>query len=406
MPRFVYKAKKSPKEIIEGKIEAQDAKDAVAKLRRMAIFPISVESEESLAQVKKGSRFLPFKKKVSLSDISIYTRQLSNLLDSGMTLVNALEVLIQQTQNSLLVEVTKDIKSDIKDGVSFSLALSKHPDIFPQLYTNMVKSGEIGGMLEGVLSRLADFAETDEQMLSKIRTSLAYPALMAFVGAVTIFILLSFVAPRLVSMFSDLGEALPLPTVILMKISSFFSAFWWLIIAAVIVLYTGANRWIKTREGKKIFDNFKLKSPLLGHFIKVSEFARLNRTLGTLIRNGVPMIEALDVLSKTVDNEIVRAEVANARKGITDGLSLSKSMKRTDVFPPMMVNMISVGEESGSLENALFKIADSYDKEVDRTIKVFTTLLEPSIILVLGVVVGFIVIAMLLPIFQINLVVK
>lgn len=406
MPRFVYKAKKSPKEIIEGKIEAQDAKDAVMKLRQMAIYPIFVESEESLAQSKKGSRFFQFKKGVSLSDISIYTRQLSNLLDSGMTLVNALEVLIQQTQNPLLIEATKDIKADIKDGISFSLALSKHPNIFPHIYTNMVKSGEVGGMLDEVLSRLSDFAEADEQMLSKIRTSLAYPALMAFVGAVTIFILLSFVAPRLITMFSDLGEALPLPTIILMKISSFFAAFWWLVLLAIVLVYTSLIRWLKTREGKKIFDGFKLNSPLLGHFVKVSEFARLNRTLGTLIRNGVPLVEALDVLSKTVDNDIIAEELANARKGIIDGLSLSKSMKRAKVFSPMMVNMISVGEESGSLENALFKIADSYDKEVDRTIKVFTTLLEPSIILALGVVVGFIVIAMLLPIFQINLLVK
>ena len=404
-PRFIYKAKKSPTETLEGKIDAHDPKDAITKLRQMAIHPVSIEPEDSLTQTNSKKFFL-FKKSISLADLSTFTRQLSNLLDSGMTLINAMDVLINQTQNSMLVRAAKDIKADIKDGVAFSIALSKHSNIFPLLYINMVKSGEAGGMLEGVLSRLADFAEADEQTLSKIRTSLAYPALMAFVGAVTIFILLSFVAPRLVAMFADLGQALPLPTIILMKISSFFSIFWWLIIIVVVGLIFGLYSWVKTKEGKRIFDKFRLNMPLIGRFIKISDFARLSRTLGTLIRNGVPMVEALNVLAKTADNEIVKEELITVKKNVIDGHSLSASLKKSGLFPAMMVNMIGVGEESGSLENVLFKTADSYDREVDRTIKVFTTLLEPLLILTLGVVVGFIVIAMLLPIFQINLLVR
>lgn len=402
MPRFIYKAKRNPKETIEGKIDATSTKDAIAKLRTMRLFPLSVEEETLAAQKRKF--FL--RKSVPLRDLSTFTRQLSNLLGSGMTLINALDVLVQQTENSLLSQTTKDIKADIKDGVALSMALSKHPNIFPSLYTNMVKSGEVGGMLEEVLSRLADFAEADEQTLSKVRTSLAYPILLTSVGAITIFILLSFVAPRLVSMFADLGEALPLPTIILMGVSNFFAAFWWLIILLLVILAFGLNRWIKTKEGKRTFDKFKLKLPFIGRFIETSEFARLNRTLGTLIRNGVPIIEALDVLSKTMGNEIIREELADVKRSVVDGLSLSAGMKQTGRFPPMMVNMISVGEESGSLEDSLFKTADSYDREIDRAIKVFTTLLEPSLIIVLGVVVGFIVISMLLPIFQINLMVR
>ncbi len=402
MPRFIYKAKRNPKETIEGKIDATSTKDAIAKLRIMRLFPLSVEEETLAAQKRKF--FL--RKSVPLRDLSTFTRQLSNLLGSGMTLMNALDVLVQQTENSLLSQTTKDIKADIKDGVALSMALSKRPNIFPSLYTNMVKSGEVGGMLEEVLSRLADFAEADEQTLSKVRTSLAYPILLTSVGAITIFILLSFVAPRLVSMFADLGEALPLPTIILMGVSNFFAAFWWLIILLLAILAFGLNRWIKTKEGKRTFDKFKLKLPFIGRFIETSEFARLNRTLGTLIRNGVPIIEALDVLSKTMGNEIIREELADVKRSVVDGLSLSAGMKQTGRFPAMMVNMISVGEESGSLEGSLFKTADSYDREIDRAIKVFTTLLEPSLIIVLGVVVGFIVISMLLPIFQINLMVR
>lgn len=405
MPRFIYKAKKSPKETVEGKIDAKDQRDAITKLRQMAIYPISIEPEDALTG-GKGKKFFLFKKSPSLSDLSTFTRQLSNLLDSGMTLINALDVLANQTQNPILIQAAKDIKADVKDGVAFSAALSKHHNVFPSLYTNMVRSGEVGGMLEEVLARLADLAEADEQIISEVRTSLAYPALMTFVGGVTIFILLSFVAPRLVSMFADFGQALPLPTLILMKVSSFFAAFWWLIILVFIIFYISLNRWIKTKEGKRIFDRFRLKIPMIGSFLKTSEFARLNRTLGTLIKNGVPMVEALNVLSKTMGNEIVREKLESVRKSVVDGLSLSASMKQIPLFPAMMVNMIAVGEESGSLEGSLFKTADSYDKEVDRIVKVFATLLEPSLILVLGVVVGFIVIAMLLPIFQINLMIR
>ena len=191
-----------------------------------------------------------------------------------------------------------------------------------------------------------------------------------------------------------------------MKISSFFSIFWWLIIIVVVGLIFGLYSWVKTKEGKRIFDKFRLNMPLIGRFIKISDFARLSRTLGTLIRNGVPMVEALNVLAKTADNEIVKEELITVKKNVIDGHSLSASLKKSGLFPAMMVNMIGVGEESGSLENVLFKTADSYDREVDRTIKVFTTLLEPLLILTLGVVVGFIVIAMLLPIFQINLLVR
>ncbi|MFH0732255.1 MAG: type II secretion system F family protein [Candidatus Omnitrophota bacterium] len=405
MPTFVYKAKKNPTEIVNGKIEAADYKNAIIKLRQMQIFPLSVEQQDSPA-AKQAKAFFPFKKRVPLRDLSTFTRQLSNLLDSGISLLNALEILTQQTQNIILVQRLKDIKSDIRDGLSLSAALARHSDIFPPLYVNMIKSGETGGMLDEVLSRLADFAEADEETLSKVRTSLAYPALLVMVGGVTIFILLSFVAPRLVSMFTDMEQALPLPTLILIGISNFFAMFWWLAILAAAVLIFGLNKWVKTKEGKKISDRFRLNLPVVGSFIKTSEFARLNRTLATLIKNGVPMVEALEVLARTMNNEIIRQDMITVRKSIIDGFSLSSSMKQVGRFPPMMINMIGVGEESGSLEDALFKTANSYDREVDREIKVFTTLLEPTIIIILGGLVGFIVIAMLLPIFQINLMVR
>jgi type II secretory pathway component PulF len=270
----------------------------------------------------------------------------------------------------------------------------------------MVASGETGGTLENVLGRLSDFLEKDEETISKIRASLAYPALMAFVGFITIFVLLSFVAPRLTIIFLDLGQTLPLPTRLLIAISSFFARFWFFIIISITFIAVSFNRWLKTKEGKRVFDGLKLKMPIIGDFIKRAEIARLGRTLGTLIANGVPIIQALNVAARTMGNDVIRQELEEAREMVVGGSTLSLSIKKKRYFPEMMINMIAVGEESGALENALFKVADTYDKEIDRSIKTFTSLLEPSLILFMGLVVGFIVISMLLPIFQINLMVR
>lgn len=405
MPRFLYKAKRGPQEVLEGKIDAENRQQAVQNLNDMGLYILSID-EETAAFIKTSRRHLFFIRGVPLRDLSNFTRQLSNLLDSGLAIIRALSVLIDQCENPHLKYIIQTLRDDIRDGVTFSNALAKHPKVFSNLYVNMASSGEVSGTLEEVLRRLSEFLERDEETLSKIRSSLAYPALMAFVGFITIFVLLSFVAPRLTAIFLDLGQALPLPTKVLIAVSSFFARFWLFIIAGIMVIAVAFNRWVKTKEGKAAFDSLKLKLPFIGPFVQKAEIARFGRTLGTLIANGVPIIQALGVGSRTMDNDIIRQELEQVRKEVVEGTTLSKSIRQRRYFPAMMINMIAVGEESGALERALFKVADTYDTEIDRTMKTITSLLEPSLILFMGLVVGFIVISMLLPIFQLNLMVR
>ncbi len=405
MPRYIYKAKRGPAEIKEGKIEAENQNQAAAKLSSMGLFVLSIE-EETAAFIKKSKGRFLFFKSIRLRDLSNFTRQLSNLLDSGMTMLNGLSVLMEQSESPHLRHTIGLIRDDVRGGVTFSAALAKYPKVFSVLYVSMVAAGEISGSLENVLRRLSDFMEKDEESISKVRASMAYPALMAFVGFITIFVLLSFVAPRLTSIFIDLGQALPLPTKILIGISSFFARFWILMIIVVVITITAFSRWLKTEDGKAAFDAIKLKVPLLGSFVQKVEIARFGRTLGTLIGNGVPIIQALGVASSTLGNTVIRHDMEEAKKDVVEGAPLSISVKKSGHFPVMVTNMIAVGEESGTLEKSLFKIADAYDTEIDRATKAITSLLEPGLILFMGIVVGFIVIAMLLPIFQLNLMIR
>ncbi len=405
MPRYIYKAKRGPAEIKEGRIEAENQNQAAAKLSSMGLFVLSIE-EETAAFIKKSKGRFLFFKSIRLRDLSNFTRQLSNLLDSGMTILNGLNVLMEQSESSHLRHTIGLIRDDVRGGVTLSAALVKYPKVFSVLYVSMVAAGEISGSLENVLRRLSDFMEKDEESISKVRASMAYPALMAFVGFITIFVLLSFVAPRLTSIFIDLGQALPMPTKILIGISSFFARFWMLMIIVMAITITAFNRWLKTEDGKAAFDGIKLKVPLLGSFVQKVEIARFGRTLGTLIGNGVPIIQALGVASSTLGNTVIRHDMEEAKKDVVEGAPLSVSIRKSGHFPVMVTNMIAVGEESGTLEKSLFKIADAYDTEIDRATKAITSLLEPGLILFMGIVVGFIVIAMLLPIFQLNLMIR
>jgi general secretion pathway protein F len=405
MPRFIYKAKVSPGRIKEGVIEADSQAQAALKLGNMGLFILSIE-DETAAFIKKSKGRLLFFKSIPLRVLSNFTRQLSNLLDSGLAMLNAMGVLIDQTDNPYFRQVISIVRDDIKDGATFSSALSKHPKVFSNLYINMVSSGEISGSLEEVLKRLSDFMEKDEENMAKVRASMAYPVLMAVVGFITIFVLLTFVAPRLISIFIDLGQALPLPTKILIWISSFLARFWVLIMIGIIFCIFAFNRWSMTKDGRARLDKIKLKVFLLGAFIQKVEIARFSRTLATLIGNGVPVIQALSIAAATIENTNIKHDMESARKDVVGGAPLSAGIKKSKSFPFMVANMIAVGEESGTLERSLSKIADSYDTEIDRTIKTMTSLLEPGLILFMGLVVGFIVISMLLPIFQLNLMVR
>ena len=401
MARFTYRAKRGPKEEVSGSIEAENKNAALHRLTAMGYFPISIEQEDIERSALRRNPFLYFRK-VSIRDLSIFTRQLSDLLEAGLPLIRALSVLQKQTGNRFLQSVIADLRDSVQDGNPLSASLQKHPRIFSGLYVSMVKSGETGGSLENVLLRLAEFQESQDELNATVHRAMAYPALMATVGTITILVLITFVIPKIVSMFQELNQTLPLPTVILLNISYSIQNFWWILVGGGLLIYFGFIRIARTHEGKLIIDRFKLSFPIMGQLILRAEIARFTRTLSTLLNNGVPILEALSVVINIMENETLKEDAKVAQREVREGASLAKGLGKGSYFPVFVNNMIAVGEEGGALEKALLKVAISYEREVDKTVKVLTSLLEPVMILTMGLIIGFIVIAMLLPIFEIS----
>lgn len=402
MPKFFYKAKKGPAEIIEGHIDAETEYTAISKLSQLGYYPIKVEKENA-EFAQRGFTPSFFMGRVRVRDMAVFTHQLSDLLGSGLTLLNALGVLYEQTENRYLRAVVQDVMAQVRDGTPLSSALSRHPKVFSRLFTSMVHAGEIGGVLEEVLKRLSVFYEKEEETKAKIQTAMAYPILVSVVGAFTVFVLLSFVVPKLAAIFSEFGQILPLPTRILIKVSNFFAEFWWLILAFAALLIFLAARINKTKEGKLRFDRLLLSIPVVGEFIKKVEIGRLTKSLATLLDNGVPILQSMEVVGDAVANEVIKRELERIGAEIRDGAPFSAAIRLSKYFPIFVLNMISVGEETGALEDALQKVGDSYERDADRSVKIITSLIEPLMILGMGAIVAFIVVAMLLPIFQIDL---
>ncbi|MBU4343319.1 MAG: type II secretion system F family protein [Candidatus Omnitrophica bacterium] len=391
MPHFIYKAKKGPKEIIESKIEADSEASAIKQLIQQGYYPIWVKEVSSVTVQKR--------KPVKAKDLAIFTRQLSELLDSGLALYEALNIIENQIELPGLKEIIKGIREKVRDGNTFSESLKDYPRVFSNLYVNLVRSGEAGSMLRDVLNNIADFLEKEEDVKSRVLAALAYPMLMLIVGAGTIFILTGFVIPKLANMFVEMGEALPLPTRILIGFSDFIRNYW--ILLAIFVV--GFVFFIAKTKPKGIIDRFKLKLPIIGALVKDSELARFSRTLSMLLKNGVAILSALKITSDVIENEVIKNETLRIYNDVREGSSLAAAIKKNTSFPQFIVNMATIGEEGGMLDKTLFKAAKSYELESDRKIKILSSLLEPAIILIMGVVVGFIVISMLLPVFQISL---
>lgn len=412
--KFSYEAKKGPAELVKGIIEAESQNAAVDKLSRMGYMPIRVipvkekSSPKGAASSAKGTLHItggvsspgPFKK-ISSKDLTIFTEQLASLLKSRVPLFEAMRFLYEQTENANLKIIISQSIDEIRDGRTLSQSLSRYPKVFLPLYVNMIESGEKGGVLGKTLLRLSEFRNRKEEIRAKVTSALVYPVFMLIVGILSMFVLLTFVIPRMASLFSEVGQTLPLPTRILLSLSSQFKNYWYLIPAITVLAVFIFNK-IKEKE-KGALDKFKLKLPLVGNFIKKSAIARFARTLALLLASGIPLFQALAITVPTLDNEIIKSDLELVHRGIIDGASFEQSMKMSLWFPRFMTNMLAVGEKGGNLEEALLEIAVFYERETNRIIKTITSLLEPAIILVMGLVIGFIVFAMLLPIFQINL---
>ncbi len=399
MARFIYKVKKSPNEILDGSIEAESEEAAVSQLLKMGYFPIQVKRE---APKETGASF--FIQRIKKGEIANLTRQLAELLDSGLTLHRALNIVEEQTQNPKQKLIIKDIADRVKEGATFSDALKNYPEIFSRLYVNIVRSGEAGSMLSNVLSNVANFLEKEEEVKEKIKSAITYPIIMASVGILTVFVLLTFVVPRLVLMFKEMGEVLPLPTRILIGTSDFIRHNIFLITAFIVFIVIFIKRATKNIEVKFFFDELKLKFPIFGSIIRDTELSRFARTLSTLLGNGVPILYSIEVVTDIIENQAIKRGLVKIYQSVKEGSSLTAGMKKSANFPLFILHMVAVGEEGGFLEKTLLKVANSYQQKTERSIRTLTTLLEPILILSMGLVVGFIVISMLLPIFQISLV--
>ncbi len=394
MPKYQYTVKRGPGEVSTGVMDGDTQSAVVSQLREMGFFPISVEEYDEAAQKKSISYTFTT---IRLKDRNVFFRQLANLVESGMPILRALATLRDQTSNPKLVTIIEDIHDAVEKGSSFAEALERHPKTFPAMHTNLVRAGETGGMLDEVLWRLVTFGEQDEELRGKAFSAMVYPVFLLLIGSLAVFILVSFVFPRFVTIFEDFDSDLPLVTVFVMALCEFMGRFWWAVIGLAAGLIAAFLSYSKSEAGGAQLDRLVLRVPVLGDLVQRYEMAKFARTLGTLFDNGVPVLTALRITADTLTNTAISEEVRNIHDRVSEGDSISESLRGSTYFPPLLINMVAIGEETGRLGSVTKRVADAYDIEVDRAVKAFTALLEPILIVFMGVVVGFLVISMLLP---------
>ncbi len=399
MPAFTYKARTGAGLVMQGVIDADEQRHAVDKLRAQKMVVLEI-AEQQVTILDKLQKMLKRKGKVTSRDLVLFSRQLSTLVTAGVPIVQSLGILESQAENPAFKEVLAAVKGDIEAGLSISDALKKHPDAFPVLYTSMVKAGELGGILDTILERLTGYLENSEALKGKVKSAMMYPAIVLTIcGAVTVFLMI-FVIPTFKNIFASFNADLPAPTQMLMDVSDAMKAHWYVFVAGPIGAYFGVKKFYSTPRGERLIDTYLLKAPVFGILLKKVAVARFTRTLGTLIKSGVPIMQALETVSQTAGNVIIADAVLTTRESIREGGHLSDPLKKSGIFPNMVTSMISVGEETGALDTMLSKIADFYDQEVDAAVKGLTSMIEPIVIVVMGVVIGTIVICMFLPMFS------
>ena len=400
MPVFAYRGR-SAAGAVAGEIEADDRPGAVAALRAEGVVATSVQERQAkAAAVKKvgGS--------VKDKDLAIYTRQFSTMVDAGLPIAQCLSILSEQSDSKALRDVTARIAREVEGGATLAESFRKYPKVFDDLFTNMLQVGESGGVLDVVLQRLSGYIEKAAKLKSKVKGAMVYPVTIIGVACLVIIFMMIFVIPTFAKMFQGLGADLPLPTKIVMWLSDFIQRYIILMVLAGAGVVYGIKRYYGTDQGSKVIDAFLLKVPVVGMLIRKVAVARFTRTLGTLISSGVPILEGLLITARSAGNRVVERTVMQARTAVTSGRTLSEPLKGSTVFPPMVVHMISVGENTGALDQMLGKIADFYDDEVDAAVSALTSLLEPLMIVFLGVIVGGLVVAMYLPIFRMVTLIK
>lgn len=405
MPVYAYKGFNAQGRKVAGVIDAESPKGARISLRRTGVFPTDL-SEERAGQAAPAPSGRTFLERVSTQDLALMTRQLATLAGAGLPLVECLSTLIEQMEKEGLKRVLSHVRQRVREGQSLADALRAHPRIFSHIYVSMIQAGEASGTLEVVLARLADYSEEQAKLWRTVRVALTYPFLMVVVASLILLFLLAYVVPQVTRIFSETGQTLPLATLVLISFSSFLAQTWW----ALLLLGASGTlviaRLVRTPWGRLLYDRFTLQVPWLGRVLQKIAVARFSRTLSTLLASGVPILTALDIVKNIVSNTLMRRALEEARVSVQGGESLAAPLRHSALFPALLVRMIAVGERSGELETMLARAADAYDGEVEKSVTSLTTLLEPLTILIMGAVVLFIVLAILLPIFELNQLVR
>ena len=406
MPLYRYRAKETPQKLIEATLEAPTREDAIKRIEEMGYFPVKVE-EVSAAAEKQSRVIKKFRARLRSQEITIFSRQLATLIKSGVPILKSLGVIVEQASNIYFKNIISDIYNGLKEGQKLSHALSQYPTVFSSFYVAMVQAGEDSGNLEVILFRLADYRQLQEDIISKVKLALLYPVIMLTVGVGTIVFMLTFVMPRLMQIFQDIGQDLPLPTQILIATSEYLTSQKALILLILLLLLIVLVRHeLRRKATKRLLSVLQLRLPIVGDLMLKKELARLSRTLELLIKSGIPILRAIELTAPIIDNETIKEKFLEGYRELKQGSSLGRTLKRFKVFPAFMTNLIIIGEESGKLDLSLAELASSYEKDTDDGVKAFTTILEPIMILGMGLIVGFVVIGMLLPIFQINLIIR
>jgi type II secretory pathway component PulF len=416
MPQFSYKARRRSGELVEGVLEVADRSAAVAQIERLGLFPVAVDTAR--ASAGNGTQttqknvdlmaFLPLtlraqlqqKRKPRLQELATFTQQLANLIQSGMPLTVALNSMTHLESKGISADVSRELKQEVTEGKSLSDAMAKQPRVFSDLYVNMVRAGEQSGSLVEVLRRMASHFQQFAEVQAKFTSALIYPAMVCCVGIGIIAFFMFFMMPRFTLIFEGFAIQLPLPTRMLVAFSQFLIHYWWLLVALVIVAIILFKRFQSSAEGGRRLDAWKMKAPVFGKVIKLNLFGQFARTLGTLLQNGVPVLTALKITEQVISNHIVKEAIAKTRDAVTDGKTLAQPLEQSKVFPQLMVDLVRIGEETGDVPGALNNIAGTYEGELQIALRVMTTLIEPVLIIVMAVIVGFLLLSIFLPLFR------
>ena len=416
MPSFTYRGLDGYGKSVKGQVVADHERSALEQIKAQGLFPTDVRSIDSSRDKRPSIPPCTIRSAgksrgigriltggVNSADLTVFSRQLANLAGRGLPLMRTFAALTEHTENPRLRAILTDMQQEVQGGKTLWEGFAQYPSIFPPLYVSMVKAGEASGQLSSILQWLADYLEKTHTRRLQIRGALAYPALLVLVGTISVSLLITLVVPNFVTIFQEFGQALPTPTVILLGVSSAVSRWWWVIICAALSVALGFRQFARTPNGRLRVDGYMLKMPLFGKLRLKSTVSRFARTTATLLRGGVPLLDAIAVVKEVMGNEVLARGIDQVREGIRQGESFAARLREAGVFPPLLSHMVGIGEETGDLQSVLLMVADSYDVEVDAALKIIVSVLEPMIILTVGATVAFIILAMLLPVFQINM---